>query len=70
MKVFECVTHFFNYQQMNVKKNTLKNYEFILNNFQDYFGDIKLSSITSEDIVTFMSKSSDGTKPSSKKLWL
>jgi integrase/recombinase XerD len=46
----------------------LRNYEFTLNNFQDYFGDIGLSSITSEDILAFMSKTSDGTKQSTKKL--
>jgi len=30
MKISECVPHFYNYQGMNVKKNTLRNYEFIL----------------------------------------
>ena len=68
MKISQCVTHFFNYLQMNVKKNTLRNYEFILNNFQHHFGDIDLSAITSEDILVFMSKVSDGTKQNTKKL--
>ena len=36
--------------------------------FTNYFGDIKLSSITSEDILAFMSEVSDGTKQSTKKL--
>ena len=51
-----------------LKKNTLRNYEFILGNFQNHFGDIELSSITSEDILAFMSKVSDGTKQNTKKL--
>ena len=51
-----------------LKKNTLRNYEFILSNFQYYFGDIELSSITSEDILAFMSTVSDGTKQNTKKL--
>jgi integrase/recombinase XerD len=68
MKISQGVTHFFNYQRMNVKKNTIRNYEYILTNFQNYFGDVDLSSITSEDILEFMSKVSDGTKPSTKKL--
>ena len=42
MKISKSVTHFFNYQRMNVKKNTLRNYEFILNHFQNYFGDIEV----------------------------
>jgi len=46
----------------------LRNYEFILDNFQNHFGDIELSSITSEDILAFMSKVSDGTKQNTKKL--
>ena len=44
------------------------NYEFILSNFQNHFGDIELSSIASEDILVFMSKVSNGTKQSTKKL--
>ena len=68
MKISQCVNNFFNYQRMNVKKNTLRNYEFILGNFQDHFGDIELSSITSEDILAFMSTVSDGTKQNTKKL--
>ncbi len=51
-----------------LKKNTLRNYEFILSKFQNHFGDIGLSSITSEDILGFMSKVSDGTKQNTKKL--
>jgi hypothetical protein len=53
---------------MNVKKNTLRNYEFVLDNFQKHFGEKELSSITSEDILDFMSKISDGAKPNTKKL--
>ena len=50
------------------KKNTLRNYEFILSNFQNHFGDIELSYITSEGILAFMSKVSEGTKQNTKKL--
>ena len=46
----------------------MRNYEFILDNFQNHFGDIELSSITTEDILTFMSKVSEGTKQNTKKL--
>ena len=50
------------------KKNTLQNYEFILSHFQSHFGDIDLSTITSEDILSFMSAVADGTKQNTKKL--
>ena len=51
-----------------LKKNTLQNYEFILDKFHNYFNDIELSYITSEDILGFMSKVSEGTKQNTKKL--
>ena len=51
-----------------LKKNTLRNYEFILSNFQNHFEYIELSAITSEDILAFMSEISDGIKQSTKKL--
>lgn len=50
------------------KKNTLRNYVFILSDFQSFLGDLELSSITSEDILGFMSKISDGARQSTKKL--
>ena len=68
MKIFQGIEYFFNYQRLNVKKNTFRNYEIILKNFQNYFGDIELSSLTSEDILAFMTETSDGTKQSTKKL--
>jgi hypothetical protein len=68
MKISEGIEHFYNYQRLNVKKNTLRNYEFTLDSFYNHFGDIELSSITSEDILAFISKVSDGTKQNTKKL--
>ncbi len=47
-------TNFFNYQRMNAKKNTLKNYEFVLTRFENYFGNIELTSITSDNILPFL----------------
>lgn len=70
MNLFQGVAHFFNFQRLNVKKNTLRNYEFVLSKFQNHFNDIELSSITSEDILVFMSTVSDGTKQNTKKLRL
>ena len=68
MKISQGVTRFFNYQRMNVKETTLRNYQFILGHFQHKFGDIDLSSITSEYILAFMFAVSDGNKQSTKRL--
>jgi integrase len=46
----------------------LRNYEFVLGNFQNHFGDIELCTVTSEDILAFMSTVTDGTKQNTKKL--
>jgi site-specific recombinase XerD len=53
---------------MNVKKNTLRNYEFVLDKFQNHFSDIELSAVTSEDVLAFMSTVTDGTKQNTKNL--
>ncbi len=53
---------------MNAKKNTLKNYEFVLTRFENYFGNIELTSITSDNILPFLTKISEGSKQSTKKL--
>lgn len=68
MKISQCINHFFNYQRMNVKKNTLRNYEFILSSFQNHFGDVEISNISSEDILAFMTRITEGTKQNTKKL--
>jgi integrase len=46
----------------------LRNYEFILDKFQNHFSDIELSAVSSEDILTFMSTVTDGTKQNTKNL--
>jgi integrase/recombinase XerD len=50
------------------KKNTLRNYEFVLDNFQKHFGNKDLSSITFEDIFGFHVQISEGAKQNTQKL--
>lgn len=59
---------FFNYQRMNAKESTLKNYKFVLTRFENYFGNIELTSITTDGILPFLTKISEGAKQSTKKL--
>jgi integrase/recombinase XerD len=68
MRVSQGIEQFFNYQRLNVKKNTFRNYEFILANFQQHFGNIELSSISSKDVLAFMTEMSGEAKQSTKKL--
>jgi integrase/recombinase XerD len=53
---------------MNAKKSTLKNYKFVLTKFENYFGNIELTSITIDSILPFLTKISGGAKQSTKKL--
>jgi integrase/recombinase XerD len=46
----------------------LRNYQFVLDNFQYHFGDIEISTITTDDILAFMSTITEGTKQNTKKL--
>ena len=46
----------------------MRNYNFILTKFNQYFGDIELSTITTEDTLAFLSHITEGTKQSTKKL--
>ena len=53
---------------MNAKKSTLRNYELVLTKFECYFGNIELTSITTDNILPFLMKISEGAKQSTKKL--
>jgi integrase len=45
----------------------VKNYEFIFTQFQDEFGDRKIDSITPDEILSFLTKLTDGTKQTTKR---
>jgi len=62
------VTKFFYYQRVNAKKSTLKNYQFILTRFWKLFREHRANFITTDNILTFLMKISEGAKQSTKKL--
>jgi integrase/recombinase XerD len=45
----------------------VKNYEFVFTQFQDGFGDRLADSITPDEILSFLTKLTDGTKQSTKR---
>jgi integrase/recombinase XerD len=53
---------------VNAKKSTLKNYDFVLSRFEDHFGNVELNSLTTDNILAFLLKISEGSKQSTKKL--
>ena len=49
------------------KKNTLKNYEFLFTRFSDEFSDRELESITPDEILSFLTRITEGNKQTTKR---
>ena len=59
---------FFNYQKANFRKNTLRSYKNLLDNFLNSIGNKELLAITSDEVLAFLNRITDGTKQSTKRL--
>jgi len=68
MKTSNAINTFLDYQQMNSKKNTIRNYQYFLTSFKKEYGNLEISKITSEDIMIFLVKVTNSQKRSTKKL--
>jgi integrase/recombinase XerD len=49
------------------KKNSIRSYEFILTHFDNQFGDRELSSVTADEVLTFLNQITEGTKQTTKR---
>jgi len=49
------------------KKNTLRNYQYILSKFLSYFPDRDLESVSSDEILYFLTQLTEGTKQATKR---
>ena len=68
MKALEAKKSFFDYHRINSKTNTIRNYKLLLPRFCDQFGDRELESITSEEVLSFLTRFTEGTQQSTKRL--
>jgi integrase len=68
MKVSQAKSSFFDYHRMNSKKNTIRNYDLVLSRFGGQFGGRELESITTEEVLSFLTVFTEGTKQSTKRL--
>jgi len=59
---------FFNYQTAIYSKSTLRNYKSLLNSFISYIGNIEIVIITTDEVLAFLNKITEGTKQSTKRL--
>ncbi len=67
MKVSKAIKICLDYHRNHSKPNTVRSYEAILTKFGLIFGDTDLEEISSEDILTFLDKITDGTKQQTRR---
>jgi len=67
MKVSKAIHSYQEYHGVNSKKNTLKNYAFLFTRFSDEFGDRELESITPDEILSFLTRLTEGNKQTAKR---
>jgi integrase/recombinase XerD len=68
MRVSEAKRCFLDYHRMNSKPHTIRNYEHVLTKFCDQFADSELGSISSDEILSFLTRLTEGCKQSTKRL--
>jgi integrase len=66
MKVSETTQFYLHYQKANSKGNSLKNYKYVLCKFNDSFGERKIDTITTEEIITFLTRLTENNKQNTK----
>ena len=62
MKVSETTQFYLPYQKANAKSNSLKNYKYVLCKFNDSFGERKIDTITTEEIISFLTRLTKNNK--------
>lgn len=67
MKVSQAVDYCLNYHRQNSKMSTLGNYDFILSRFKTQFEQREISSITQDEIITFLSSISEKCNQTTKR---
>ena len=66
MIVSNAVNYFLEFHRNNSKMNTVKYYTYVANKFEKSFGEKELDSITSEDILFFLTNLTNGNKQNTK----
>jgi integrase/recombinase XerD len=67
MRLSKAIKICLDYHRNHSKPNTVRSYEAILTKFGLIFGDKDLEEVSSEDILTFLDKITDGTKQQTKR---
>ena len=67
MKVSEATHFYLHYQKTNSKDNSLKNYKYVLRKFNDSFGEREIETITTEEIISFLTDLNANNKQNTKR---
>ena len=67
MQVSKAITIWIEYHKSHSKNNTLKAYHMVLSNFNQEFGERDMREITSDEIMSFLSGITEGTKQQTKR---
>ena len=68
MRVSQAINCFFDYHTINSKQNTMRNYENLLTRFSSQFGERELESIKTDEILAFLTQSTQGVRQTTKRL--
>jgi site-specific recombinase XerD len=67
MKVSKAVTLCLEYHKSHSKENTVRAYRMILTQFHEEFGDENLEDITTERVLSFLNRITEGKKRQTKQ---
>lgn len=67
MKTSKALKIFRNYQKSNLKLSTAIGYRYLANNFEAFFGDKELKSISSDDVFHFLEIITENNSKSTKR---
>ena len=68
MKVSQAIDGYVAYHRANSKKNTIRNHEYVLQRFREQFDERELGSITSDEILAFLTHIAGGKKQTTKRV--
>ena len=66
MKVSQAINGYMEYHRANSKKNTIRNYEYVLERLRELLGERELDSVTSDETLAFLTQMTGGKKQTTK----
>ena len=68
MNVSQASKIWLDYHRAHSKKNTVRAYEFTIAKFNQNFANRNLNEVSTDDILDFMTKFTEGLKPQTKRI--